>query len=250
MKIDSSDAIAQLCRASQLLVAVDYDGTLADFSDDPMAATPRPGNAEALQGLAALPDTDVVVVSGRRMQDLRQLADFGPSVGLVGSHGAETDQGVDIDGAQTDLLSAIDIRVNELIADTPGAWVEKKPASRVVHVRQVHGAVQRTKILDLVRAHMHPVPGLYLTDGKDVLEISVVQITKGSWLKEARTDQQTVLFIGDDVTDESAMEVLTGTDVGVKVGPGDTAANCRLADTAAVTEFLRDLKDAREQARQ
>ena len=46
------------------------------------------------------------------------------------------------------------------------------------------------------------------------------------------------MFLGDDVTDESVFEIMSETDISVRVGPGDTAARWRLADPADVSEFL------------
>jgi trehalose-6-phosphatase len=50
-----------------------------------------------------------------------------------------------------------------------------------------------------------------------------------------------VAFVGDDRTDEEVFAALGPTDLGVRVGPGDTAASHRLADPQAVLAFLRSL---------
>jgi trehalose 6-phosphate phosphatase len=54
-----------------------------------------------------------------------------------------------------------------------------------------------------------------------------------------------VLFAGDDVTDETAFARLRPGDVGVKVGPGDTAAQHRVDEPSDITTLLQQLVAAR-----
>jgi len=46
------------------------------------------------------------------------------------------------------------------------------------------------------------------------------------------------IYLGDDVTDESAFQVLQGRGLTIKVGPGATAATHCLPHPAAVRQFL------------
>jgi len=81
---------------SQLLVACDYDGTLArSIVADPSAARSASGGRRRhpVAGVAA-PQTTVAVVSGRALRDsLRVLSRLPSEVHLVGSHGSEFDVG-------------------------------------------------------------------------------------------------------------------------------------------------------------
>ncbi|MGH3479413.1 MAG: trehalose-phosphatase, partial [Nocardioidaceae bacterium] len=58
-------ALAQLARTPQLLVACDYDGTLAPIVPDRQRAVPLLESVTALRSLAALPATTTAVISGR-----------------------------------------------------------------------------------------------------------------------------------------------------------------------------------------
>jgi trehalose 6-phosphate phosphatase len=83
----------------------------------------------------------------------------------------------------------------------------------------------------------------HATAGKAVLEFAVISTDKGEAIDILRTehDASAVVFFGDDVTDEKAFRRLTDADVGVKVGPGDTAATHRVSspeDVAAALQFL------------
>jgi trehalose-phosphatase len=85
------------------------------------------------------------------------------------------------------------------------------------------------------------------THGKEVVELSVVDTDKGRALDRLReeTGADAVVFAGDDVTDETAFARLTPTDVGIKVGPGDTAARFRVESTTSVATVLAALAEAR-----
>ena len=86
-------ALARLAREPHLLVACDYDGTLAPIVDVPGEARPRRESVAALRALAALSDTSVAVISGRSLHDLAALSRLPEEIHLVGSHGTEFDVG-------------------------------------------------------------------------------------------------------------------------------------------------------------
>src|SRR5262245_57029141 len=83
-------ALERVAEVPRLLVASDFDGTLAPLVDDPAKARALPEAEEALMRLAATADTEVALVSGRSLASLRagvgRLADH---VELVGGHGIE-----------------------------------------------------------------------------------------------------------------------------------------------------------------
>ncbi len=90
-------------------------------------------------------------------------------------------------------------------------------------------------------------PGVFLTIGKEVVELSVVATNKGTAIDELRTQQSAsaVMFLGDDVTDENAFANLQGPDIGVKIGPGETKAAFRVADPETGVRVLAFLTEAR-----
>jgi len=78
----------QLGAAPGLLVALDFDGTLAPIEDDPDAPEITQANRHAVEALADHPDTLVAVVSGRQLADLRPRVAV-DGVRYVGNHGLE-----------------------------------------------------------------------------------------------------------------------------------------------------------------
>ncbi|MFI4915338.1 MAG: trehalose-phosphatase [Phycisphaerales bacterium JB060] len=241
-------AIDRLAEAPTLLIASDYDGTMAAIVDDPSAAQPDRNAVVALRALSELPHTHAAVISGR---SLEALAGFLPGIGgvhLVGSHGSEFDAGfVEALGSQERALLA-ELRESAAgIADAhPGVHIESKPASVCVHVRQAEPQVAEAACRAVLEGPA-TLEGVFLKRGKRVLELCVVDTNKGRALARIRerVGASHCVFLGDDVTDEDAFALLCGPDVGVKVGPGETAAGLRLDDQESVAHFLAALLERR-----
>ncbi|MGW0159785.1 trehalose-phosphatase [Mycobacterium sp. NPDC003323] len=237
-------ALTAAAATPRLLVACDFDGTLAPIVNNPADARPLPEAAAALEALAALPDTTAALISGRALAVLRELSGASTAVAAVGSHGAEFDTGFghDID---TELLAEIVATLESIAAGRPGVAVETKPASVALHVRNA-SAADGEAALALARAAAESWDA-QLTTGKAVLEFAVIVTDKGEAVDVLRNrcDATTVVFLGDDVTDEKAFRRMREGDIGVKVGPGDTLAGFRVPSPADVAAILQHLADAR-----
>lgn len=239
-----ADAIDALAHIRTLLVASDYDGTLAPLVDDPDLARPCVPAVEALRGLAELGSTHVALVSGRSLDDLVRLSGLAGTALLVGSHGSEFEPGAveGLDPASVALLGRLTAELEAIRVRVPRARVERKPASVAFHTREVDPLL----VPDLVATVLTgpgSTGGVSVKHGKDVVELTVVDADKGSALRRLRAAlaADAVLFVGDDLTDEDAFTALHDHDVGVKVGPGPTMAAHRVADVDAVADVLARL---------
>ena len=115
-------ALEAAAATDRLLVASDFDGTLAPIVSNPADARPLRRAAQALTAIADLPATSVVLISGRALRVLRELSGAPPSVHLVGSHGAEFDTGF-AHAVDESLLARITAELNAIAADRPGVTV-------------------------------------------------------------------------------------------------------------------------------
>ena len=132
---DLDAALAEFAARRPLLVASDYDGVLAPLVDDPSAAVPEPGVAEALGRLAAVHGVTVALVSGRGVADLQATSGFtGPSAGWAATARSST---VRSPASWPTGGTRSPSCWRPLVAGVPGARLEVKPASVAVHVRQV-----------------------------------------------------------------------------------------------------------------
>lgn len=248
-----AEALAQLCRTERLLVACDFDGVLAPIVPRAEEARPLPASVEALAGITRLPRTSTALISGRALHSLRHVAQPPEQTLLMGSHGAEhwfgptatEAPGVELRGEQSDLLDRTIEELNVVSARHPGTSVELKPAGAVLHTRQAADDVATAAVL-AARSVLRPL-GVYLHDGKRVLEASLLRVDKGQGLAllRDRTRATAVLFCGDDVTDENGFRALYSGDVGVKVGPGETAASYRIDSPEQVSMMLAAVLELR-----
>jgi trehalose 6-phosphate phosphatase len=240
-------ALIDVARAPRLLVASDFDGTVAPIVSNPADARPLPAAAEALAALAALESTSVALISGRALRDLQVLSGAPAEVHLVGSHGSEFDAGFldAIDESAKTLLDKLEQTMTALVQRYPGATVEIKPASVAFHVRNAAPERAQQALDDALNAVRDW--DIHVTEGKAVREFAVIDTDKGAALDQLRqaSAADAVVFFGDDVTDEKAFNRLTDTDIGVKVGPGRTGAHYRVESPDDVATALIILNAAR-----
>lgn len=236
-----------VARAPRLLVACDYDGVLAPIASDPPQARPLEGVVGTLHDLAAVAQTDVAIVSGRALDDLRRSIGEPGRFYLVGEHGHEV-QGEDVRraGGAEPFPESVVAAVKELASEAAGFRHQIKPRGIALHYRGVPAAEAATavqRIIDLVATPAH----LHVRHGKSVVEFSTAAASKGLALAGLRrlTGASAVVYLGDDVTDEDALAELSPTDLGVRVGEGESRAEFRLGSPEAARDLLRSILERR-----
>jgi trehalose-phosphatase len=238
-------AVARVAATDRLLVASDFDGTLAPLVDDPTKARALPAAETALIRLAEADRTTVALVSGRSLASLRAgVARLADHAVLVGGHGIEREDDAPTP-EETAALDAFFRPMDDAIDDIPGAWLERKPFSIVVHVR----AVQPEERLGVLHraARMAEEHGLHVLEGHAVLEALVRTPAKGQALESLRRSSRadSVVYLGDDVTDEDAFAALGPDDLGISIGPTPTRAAYRISTPRDAGDLLAVLADER-----
>lgn len=233
--------LERLAAIEELLVACDYDGTLAPIVDDPERAFPEEGAMEVLSRLAGCPGTQVAVVSGRSLEDLARLTGAPEGVTLVGSHGGELGERARLSSAQRDLKEEVGRMLEELGERFPGSTLEEKPAGFAFHHRRA--VAPDREVVEAVERGPGSLEGVTVRRGKKVVELAVEEADKGSALEDLRRllGAEAVVYLGDDLTDEDAFARLGEGDLAVKVGEGPTGASHRLAGPGDVVRFLENL---------
>ena len=241
-------ALVNIARTPRLMVACDYDGTLAPIGADPRSVHPLPEAVAALRTLACLPETTAAVISGRALRDLAVLSRLPSEVHLVGSHGSEFDVGFvhALQGQAQFLHARLRNTLRRLAGGADGVILEVKPASVAVHMRHAEPAVAQ-RVLAKLRSGPCTWPGVHVTEGDAVVELSVVRTDKGEALEVVRhrCGATAVVFVGDDVSAEEVFVALSGPDLGIKVGVGDTLAPFRIPGSTEVAAVLSLLSEER-----
>ncbi|NYF17225.1 trehalose 6-phosphate phosphatase [Microbacterium sp. AK009] len=252
--------IDRLAATPRLLVALDFDGTLAPLLDEPMDARMTDDARDAVLALTAAPETVVAFVSGRSLHDLRVIGehDDDSPILLAGSHGAEFwSPGVGAAAAPDDagdeaLRDRLRVEAEQIIADLDGVWIEPKTFGFAVHSRLASpddADRSRDAIDGMV---VHEAPHWRRRTGHNIVEYAFRHEGKDTAVAalRERVGATAVLFAGDDVTDEDALRSLGAGDLGVHVGAGETAATISVPDIAALARLLRALAERRVAGRE
>ncbi|QDG66689.1 bifunctional trehalose-phosphatase/glycoside hydrolase family 15 protein [Pseudarthrobacter sp. NIBRBAC000502772] len=239
-----------LARTPNLLVACNYGGTLSDAEGTSLVTLPVGSAAVALRALAALPNTHAAVISGRSLRDLAAVSRLPAEVLLVGSHGAEFDMAFaysqppgttavlhDVRAALTEVVRAEkDFRIER---------IERKPlavALRLIALAPDVVARLTAKAEQIAKDH-----GLYFIVDGSVLDLSVVEPSKGHALERLRSELgiSAALYAGDGPSDEFALATLRGPDLGLRVGEGPAPDGHRVRDPEAFAMVLAVLFELR-----
>ncbi|WP_346927382.1 trehalose-phosphatase [uncultured Arthrobacter sp.] len=251
---DLLEALRAIASTEHLLVAMDFDGTMAPLVDHAGDARALPRSAAAFAALTELPRTTTALISGRALDSLRAVAFPPEKTLLIGSHGAEVWMGpgsaaLELDDARRELLAEVRRELEGIVEVAPGTLLEDKPAGVVLHTRLATDDVAEDAVA-AARAVLQDRPGVFLKSGNRVLETSVIHASKGegiAFLRQA-TGATATIFAGDDTTDEDALARLLPGDLGVKVGLDFTQAQFRIEAPVHVSELLEALLRERKRA--
>lgn len=246
-----ADPLRRLATASTLIVASDFDGTLAPLVDRPSRARILPRAQLALDVLRDAPGVHVVLLTGRSLAGLAETGIQSDGWIVSGSHGAEL-SGLDaggggpLTGEEASRLDWITRRFERVLGREPGVRLERKPYGIAVHTREVADADHARELL-AAAAELGSAAGFHVREGKQVREFAVRTTNKGDALRSIQSllPAGPILFLGDDVTDEDVFAVLRRDDLGIKIGDGETAATERVPDPQTAAAVLAQLAELR-----
>jgi trehalose-phosphatase len=237
-----------LRQSRRWLLLLDYDGTLAPFHQDRMQAMPYAGVAERLETLAARTRGRVVIISGRQIEDLRQLLPLRTPIEMWGSHGREhlahdgRYQVVDLDAAERRVVDGL---AAEMSARGWGHQLEQKPTALAVHWRGLAEEAQRSirNAAECYFASVQAPPALEMMPFESGIELRSRSRTKGQVVAEILAEEPKeapVAFLGDDWTDEDGFAMLGERGAGILVRP-EVRESCARFHLTPPRELIRFL---------
>ncbi|MET9419493.1 trehalose-phosphatase [Streptomyces sp. NPDC006540] len=207
---------ALLERPGQAVIALDFDGTLAEIVPDPEQAR---AHERAVPALAALAPkvASVAVITGRPAGVAVRYGGFSGVTGLdrlvvLGHYGAERWDAV----TGTVRAPAPDPGVAAVRAELPGfldrigawqgTWIEEKGRAVAVHTRRAEDPQAAFEALREPLAELASRHGLIVEPGRMVLELRPPGVDKGVALSEyvREVGAGSVLYAGDDLGDLAA----------------------------------------------
>ena len=236
-----------------LVLVLDYDGTLVPIESRPHLARADADLAQLLDRLALHPRVWVAVVSGRGLDDLRDVLGTTGRLSLFAEHGGVVAWP---DGTVAPLSGAPKgedlLHVRERLRHLKwpeGVWVEEKQLAVTVHTRGAPrpALFKARELLQEVIKETDPGERLQVIEGKEVLEVRPRGLHKGLVIDRLRDRlaevDPTLVCAGDDRTDEDVFDRLEPGDFGVRVGEDGeaTRARYRLLDPGEMRSFLQGL---------
>ena len=216
MDILIEEFFKELSRNRHRLLLLDYDGTLAPFRKDRDLALPYPGVEDRLNRLLSLEKTQVTIISGRAVYDLKPLLNLKKYPEIWGSHGWEK---LSPDGKYSLMEieerhgKGLEIAANFISENNLNSCLEIKPVSLAIHYRGLSPEI----ILEIEHKIVNNWNGLEaeynLTHSRfdGGLELRIPGNNKGSVVKNVTTrfpDSTLAAYLGDDLTDEDAFAAL------------------------------------------
>jgi trehalose-phosphatase len=242
-----------LAETGHIYLFTDFDGTLADITPVPNAATIDAHCRLALDRLLRHRGVTVAVLSGRSTSDVANRV--GLPLTYAGDHGLHI-QGADFehlvpgaDAVRLDLPRVCN-QLRELTAGIHGVLVEAKRYTASIHYRHVDSA-SLGRLTAIVRETVDPTR-YELRDGQCVIEIRPrLNWDKGravQWLLERHgASPRQAVCIGDDETDEDMFRgVPEALNIRVSKPVGRPSAARYCLERKDVPEFLLGVVDVIE----
>jgi len=246
--VDVEQFFTHVKEATERVLLLDYDGTLAPFHRRPEWAMPYPRVVDTLKQITQQRSARVVIVSGRRLADLRgPLAKIGLTEAWA-AHGWEqlTAKGVPVDHQPTSsakrLLLLAEVRARGL--EMHGVRVERKTASVAVHWRGVSSSSSGLA-QEKLRGAWHRIEGdqldrLEFEGGIELLARGRNKANAVMEILSTCSANAACAYLGDDTTDEGAFAAIKSRGLAVLVRPGlrPTCADLWLEPPLELIAFL------------
>ena len=234
--------------APEKTLMLDYDGTLAPFREERDKAVPYKGVREVLDSIQVNTGTRIIIVSGRKVDDLLPLLGLSRKPEIWGSHGFEhllPDGNIEKLQLPANCVSKLELAYSWIIEQNYEGYCEKKPASIAFHFRGLNQERRDALSNEVHRAwgSLTGKGGLSIQPFDQGVELRFSGVHKGQVVRQiiSESDKSTfIAYLGDDLTDEDAFKALRerGVSILVRGEYRKTYADVWLKPPHQLIEFL------------
>src|ERR1041385_5301476 len=212
------DFLEQVAGASRRVLMIDYDGTLAPFSNDRARAFPYPTIPRLLDEIMKGCRTRLILITGGPANRIGSLIGVNPSPETWGAYGLERlfpdgrHIGVEVPDETFEALSRAETLFNE---EGFQEHVEINPGGVALHWRGLD-ANRVLRMRTVAYRILNPLAtsaGLVVADFDGGVEIRLTCANSGDALRSLLSETENdvpVAYLGDDSPDEDAFRVLNG----------------------------------------
>jgi trehalose 6-phosphate synthase/phosphatase len=238
--------VSDFAIAQRRCILLDYDGTLAPFTNFPSRAEPSAEVLDVLQKLCFDARNDLVIISGRDTETLDKWLGHLP-IHMVAEHGSFIKKKTGSWEQQSTVMPEWKEQIRPILqlftTRCAGSFVEEKRNTLTWHYRNTNpdlGFIRSRELLNSLQ-QLTVNTSLQIIDGNKVLEIRMTGIDKGitatKLINIFRPDF--ILCMGDDTTDEDMFKTLERLAVTIKVGNTASSAKYNLMSQEDVLPFLQ-----------
>lgn len=242
--------IEKITSQRKIILFLDYDGTLVPIKSKPSFAVLSASMHKLLKKLAIHSNISFIMVTGRSFPDIKKLMGI-KKITYISNHGFQI-SGDKIKWIHPDakcnisILKKIFLLLKNALRAFPESFVENKLLTLSIHYRNVRNDFIPF-VEQIVTTTIQPfLKNINSTTGKKVIEIRPnINWNKGkSVLKvlallQHRINKNSIVYIGDDKTDEDAFKALRNKAITIHIGSNmKTQAHYYLHNTKQVKTFL------------
>lgn len=244
----------------RVFLFLDLDGSLLEIAATPAEVALSPERRKCLERLTAVPGVFMAVVSGRRIEETQHILQL-QGIYYVGLHGLVilTPEGERVSYASPSqeviaVLRSLKEKFDRSFSEVRGIFLEDKGLALALHFRlakKEEASEAKNDFVQTASDYQDCGIPLRILHGKQVIEVMPAGMHKGeavTYLLNRYGNGALPVYIGDDVTDETAFQAVgdRGMSILVTKAPRPTAASFYLYNPAEVEEFLKALVHLRE----
>lgn len=219
----------KILKSNFIYLFLDYDGTLVNFQNRPTEVKTPIKIIKIIKQLIKNPNIMIIIVTGRSLHDIKKLLNIN-GLSFIALHGLimETSNGLSFTWKKENqarlLIRGIKEDIQEEVKKEKGAFLEDKDLTIVLHYR-----LSSKNRIQVIREKFKKV--VKSKDKKKIFEIingeKIIEARPRGWNKgkaiemllNKHINKKNILpiYIGDDVTDEDAFQVLENIGITVYV---------------------------------